>query len=405
MQQFELFRQKLAHNLTATIEGDQIIFDDNSTFPLHAPLPILKSGTTEFCFGSMLLAVELAHEQLKGTASVPTYIRRARTLKIEYFPSIQSSDVLEYIKGEREETDHFMSIQRAQQQLVGVGDKNIKTIKKQKISSFTTQDYVQLEQTLAPNHTFAVSNTPFHTADYINVMSGIYNELLTEYAPKGSLPTSSAQKSQADLALLNGTASGTQKQPPEAPIIIVPPGTTTSFVFKNLGDLLQEGVYHKPNESEDAFLVKPKPAPPGLNYEQALYHTKAYSISRPSLLKPGTMATFKVCCDPSLLHAKDWNRVVAVFINGKPYQLDALPQQFKNQQDQVDIAKLFTTYVGVFPYFDTELVPQHVQQWNVKQFKLSSSKKHQHQIAVAEMWKAITDHCQRRRAVNHNLHF
>eukprot|EP00461_Guttulinopsis_vulgaris_P003745 UN03746 len=129
-------------------------------------------------------------ELVNNTFTFSQYMLKSRELKAPTFKPEETALVKQYITGEVSETPYFVNIVdflQGNEVSTATVDRNTKTIKKQKVSALTMNEYVQLEQTIAPNVTFTMSNTPFQAHDYIATMSEIYAELLADYqAPPSS---------------------------------------------------------------------------------------------------------------------------------------------------------------------------------------------------------------------------
>ena len=92
---------------------------------------------------------------------------------------------------------------------------------------------------------------------------------------------------------------------------------------------------------------------------------------------------YEIIGDEKLLKEDDWNRVVAIFLMGKPWQI-------KNYKPS-DPAVLFPKVLGIYVGWDTESLPNEIQNWRIKEFKINQQRRHADAQVVARIWHEIED--------------
>jgi len=92
---------------------------------------------------------------------------------------------------------------------------------------------------------------------------------------------------------------------------------------------------------------------------------------------------YVVVNDPKKLSAVEWERVVAVFVQGQDWQ-------FKNWRWPTP-AELFGHVRGYYLHFDDQKPPLQIKAWNVRTLSLSRSNRHSDAKAAAIFWGDIDD--------------
>lgn len=154
-------------------------------------------------------------------------------------------------------------------------------------------------------------------------------------------------------------------------IIIVPAAPTSNITLYNCRDFLENGFYKTPAEKKAEMGNKPK-------YE-SIKRTADARSQHPHLLE------FQVIDNPSKLTPKDWERVVAVFTNGKVWELKGFFSE--NPTD------VFTKIQGYHLCFDDDEPPENVKKWPVKllQINKNSNKRHFDQKIRREFWFSLDE--------------
>uniref|UniRef100_A0A7S3Y6H8 Cell division control protein 73 C-terminal domain-containing protein n=1 Tax=Heterosigma akashiwo TaxID=2829 RepID=A0A7S3Y6H8_HETAK len=93
--------------------------------------------------------------------------------------------------------------------------------------------------------------------------------------------------------------------------------------------------------------------------------------------------TFEVVDNAARLKPRDWDRVVAVVVQGAAWQFKGwkYPQPLD----------LFNRYLGIYFQYEDEKIAAAVQQWNVKTLRINKHKRHLDQVAQNEFWRITNE--------------
>lgn len=105
---------------------------------------------------------------------------------------------------------------------------------------------------------------------------------------------------------------------------------------------------------------------------------------------------------------EDYDKITAVFLNGKKWQFKNWPQELKqpsesevkhnkhvnnrNKKDgEKEIATIFARILGIYVYFDDTKVNKDIKDWNILKIKLKRQRRNLDQIQSHRIWEAITN--------------
>lgn len=185
----------------------------------------------------------------------------------------------------------------------------------------------------------------------------------THHHHRQSMPIASAPR----LGAASSTVSSQKGAKVEGgpPIILVPSAFQTLLNMYNAKEFLEDGVYVSADVKAKADSKKPEVV------------TFLRKMGRDKPVK------YEVRDKPTVLSAKDWERVIAVFVLGKEWQFKDWP--FK------DHVEIFSKIMGIYLRFEDDSVDSAkvVKQWNVKIISLSKHKRHQDRTAVLQFWDSL----------------
>lgn len=93
----------------------------------------------------------------------------------------------------------------------------------------------------------------------------------------------------------------------------------------------------------------------------------------------GETVAFEVMDNVLSFDAKQWARVVAVFVNGHDWQFKDWPTK--------KMVELFLRFRGYFLHFqDQTALPEIIGKWNIKTLTLQRNKRHQDVTVMNEFW-------------------
>jgi len=81
--------------------------------------------------------------------------------------------------------------------------------------------------------------------------------------------------------------------------------------------------------------------------------------------------------------SRDWNNVVAVFVQGQEWQFKNYPKEWGG------VAGIFSTVKGFYIYYDDEKIPPAVSTWNVQCLTINKHKRHFDQSASNKFWEEM----------------
>jgi hypothetical protein len=131
------------------------------------------------------------------------------------------------------------------------------------------------------------------------------------------------------------------------------------------------------NKNIDHFLNSGEWLPPTLD-EKLVHFVMSH---RHSL----TLHTIKydIVADERSLLRDDWNKVVAIFLTGKKWQIKTYVPN--------DPPSLFAKTLGIYVGWDNETLPREIADWRVKEFKINNVKRHGDPQVVQNIWHEIED--------------
>lgn len=145
------------------------------------------------------------------------------------------------------------------------------------------------------------------------------------------------------------------------PIIIIPATTTSLINMYNATAILQDLTYvdgqaaGKPRESE--MMIERKKA-------------------------DGSVAIYKIVDNPTRFDRDDWNRVVAVFVQGPAWQ-------FKGWPWDGSPVEIFSRIKGFHLKWDESKLDDNVAKWNVHILELSRSRRHLDKANLLKFWSSL----------------
>jgi len=164
--------------------------------------------------------------------------------------------------------------------------------------------------------------------------------------------------------------SSSQQKPPSSrptkrhstvPIIIIP-ATVTSLI----------NMYNASTILEDLTYAEGKPGAKSRESEIMIQRKKS----------DGTHAFYKIIDNPLKLDADDWNRVVAVFVQGPSWQ-------FKGWPWGGSPVEIFSRIKAFHLKWDEQKLDDNVAKWNVHILELSRSKRHLDRANLLIFWSTL----------------
>ncbi|XP_001176791.2 parafibromin [Strongylocentrotus purpuratus] len=156
------------------------------------------------------------------------------------------------------------------------------------------------------------------------------------------------------------------KRVSRTPIIIVPAATTALITLYNAMDLLQDFRFVTSDEKK----------------KQGSRKENDVLIQRRK--DDGSTVPYRVIDTVTKLTRADWDRVVAVFVQGPTWQFKGWP--YMNGNNPVDI---FARIRGFHLKYDNLKIDPNVKKWNVHVMDLSRSKRHLDKARLLNFWEVL----------------
>ncbi|KAL9988717.1 hypothetical protein ACROYT_G003195 [Oculina patagonica] len=165
------------------------------------------------------------------------------------------------------------------------------------------------------------------------------------------------------------------KRESRTPIIIIPAGATSLITLYNAQDLLQDFKFISSEEKKAQ----------GARRENEVLIQRRKEISQAQAAPGATSTTvtvpYRVIDNPARLQPNDWNRVVAVFVQGPAWQFKGWPYS-----SPVDI---FTKTKGFYLKYDEMKTDPNVQKWDVQILTISRNKRHLDKASIIRFWEIL----------------
>lgn len=151
------------------------------------------------------------------------------------------------------------------------------------------------------------------------------------------------------------------KRQSTVPIIIIPATTTSLINMYNASTILQ-----------DLTFAEGKPGTKARESEMLIQRKKL----------DGSHAFYKIIDNPVKLDADDWNRVVAVFVQGPAWQ-------FKGWPWGGSPVEIFSRIKAFHLKWDEQKLDDNVGKWNVNILELSRNKRHLDKANLMKFWSSL----------------
>jgi parafibromin len=185
-----------------------------------------------------------------------------------------------------------------------------------------------------------------------------------------------SQKRGRNSSKKDGGAEGDKRTRPDVnivPIIIVPAAMTSNITIANAKDFLENGQWiSSQKKKEELRGSSAKPLSAGkVGFFHATHHEDGSE----------SKARFEVVDNVRGFTSKDWNRVIAVFTNGKEWEFKG----FKSSAP----AKLFNEISGFYLAFKGDATPPSISNWKINILKLEKNARHNDITANRDFWEIL----------------
>ncbi|XP_054158083.1 parafibromin-like [Oppia nitens] len=233
----------------------------------------------------------------------------------------------------------------------------------QQQSASSQQQYNRYDQ-----ERFAKNDTVGFRIDTTGTYHGLTLKSVTEGSaqPKTATPDikPNIHQSQHHSHSNSSSQPKLQKRTSRTPIIIIPATTTSLISMYNAKSILQElkFVDHKTGEQrrENEILIQRRKT-------------------------DGTSVPYRIIDNPLKLSSDDWDRVVAVFVQGPAWQ-------FKGWPWDGNPVEIFARIKAFHLKFDEMKLDTNVAKWSVEIIELSRNKRHLDRANLLKFWSLLDGH-------------
>ncbi|MXQ94469.1 hypothetical protein E5288_WYG009290 [Bos mutus] len=180
-----------------------------------------------------------------------------------------------------------------------------------------------------------------------------------------------------------------QKKGSRTPIIIIPAATTSLITMLNAKDLLQDLKFVPSDEKKKQ----------GCQRENETLIQRRKDQMQPGGTAISVTVPYRVVDQPLKLMPQDWDRVVAVFVQGPAWQFKGWPWLLPDGSPVDIFAKIKAFHLK---YDEVRLDP-NVQKWDVTVLELSYHKRHLDRPVFLRFWETL-DRTFRKVSDSRNLH-
>lgn len=317
----------------ALSDGEQLSLDEKTDFQVEDTPITLRTVYNCWIHKDSSAAEYLADCQAKGLTNISF---------------LQRTDLINWLSGQSE-SSQFISVAGKDH------EKSESAVVKEKEED-TIKDPV-LQEALAHERVLLDHNSCLRGTKPTN-----FGYLIKEAELKlvHSLKSSRRPQKTGERAGVSKTSSKTPAK--KDPIILIPSAASSIFTIANIKRFLEESVY-----------VHPRDMPPAQSDVTSV--VKKFD-------RFGKPIKFLIVNNTRLFTKPEyWDRVVAVFTTGHAWQ-------FSNYQWSTP-TELFQHCRGYYFYFAGDVVPHHVEQWNVQKVELEKNKRFRDVEVLRYFWNSM----------------
>ncbi|MGH0167710.1 UNVERIFIED_CONTAM: hypothetical protein FKN15_053642, partial [Acipenser sinensis] len=159
------------------------------------------------------------------------------------------------------------------------------------------------------------------------------------------------------------------------PIVIIPAATTSLITMLNAKDLLQDL----------KFVTSEEKKKQGLQRENEVLLQRRKDVVQPGGTNLSVTVPYRVIDQPLKLAPQDWDRVVAVFVQGPAWQFKGWPWVLPDGSPVDIFAKIRAFHLK----YDEVKVDPNVQKWDVTVLELSHHKRHLDRPIFLRFWETL----------------
>uniref|UniRef100_H0Z159 Parafibromin n=1 Tax=Taeniopygia guttata TaxID=59729 RepID=H0Z159_TAEGU len=229
------------------------------------------------------------------------------------------------------------------------------------------------EEGRAPEQRPAPNTAPTFKIDTMGTYHGMTLKSVTEGASARKTQTPAAQPVPRPVSQARPPPN--QKKGSRTPIIIIPAATTSLITMLNAKDLLQDLKFVPSDEKKKQ----------GCQRENETLIQRRKDQMQPGGTTVSVTVPYRVVDQPLKLMPQDWDRVVAVFVQGPAWQFKGWPWLLPDGSPVDIFAKIKAFHLK---YDEVRLDP-NVQKWDVTVLELSYHKRHLDRPVFLRFWETL----------------
>ena len=344
-----VLRQHVAQGLETQprVEGGDVVLGDGIRFPRKAKTQFLKQEPDVYYELDAIVFYFLKHELPTGQ-----YIQECLANGIAFIADKDRANVLDYILGKREGAEVQAELE-------------------------TDAPSQASDRVLGAEVKFVDRKNVLHSARPVaDLVKKIEDEALGRMRKRGEFSVADKKKlASAHLKVRD-------------PIIVVPAASTAVITRYNVQRFLQDGEFVVSEQAREAAVAS---GGSGVNITK-VKSRKEISSMVDLLAVPVTRThptagsiTYRVVDNVKQFTDEDWDRVVAVFVIGQPYQ-------FKNwARWNADPAQVFSHACGIYVHWSFDKLSPTLRSWNVNAIPMKREARSFDGIQCQAIWKAIDE--------------
>ncbi|CAG9575725.1 unnamed protein product [Danaus chrysippus] len=189
----------------------------------------------------------------------------------------------------------------------------------------------------------------------------------------GSIPGTPGRRELLPAAAAR-TPPSTGKRPSRTPIIIIPAAATSLITMYNVKDMLQDLKFVPVEQKKAEGAVREN--------EVLLQRRKGPAADQVPNNATTITVPYRVVDNPGRLSAAEWDRVVAVFVQGPAWQFKGWPWDGNPVQ-------IFANICAFHLKFDELKLDANVARWAVTVLNLSRTKRHLDRAVLLAFWETL----------------
>ncbi|XP_002734557.1 parafibromin-like [Saccoglossus kowalevskii] len=208
--------------------------------------------------------------------------------------------------------------------------------------------------------------------DTMGTYRGMTLKSVTEGASARKAPTPIIQ--QDSRALVQPKPQGPTKRVSRTPIIIIPAATTSLITMYNAKDLLQDLRFLSTDDKKGQ----------GARRDNEVLVQRKKDLNQGGTIQTVTVP-YRIIDTPSKLQPQDWDRVVAVFVQGPAWQFKGWPWLLSDGSP-VDI---FARIKAFHLKFEEANLDPNIKKWDVCILKINRNKRHLDRATLLRFWEIM----------------